>query len=470
MEPRLELPAELVAAAVWADESEVFTLEEVRSAHWREVARIENESATALTSLRWLGDGSREIEPIELIVRGDESERLVVTDSRIEISADVVMAHGQLTKAFLKSFLLQRGSTDLVSSHLRLDIVSDVLLGMSTGRLDLEVPGHDSSLKFDDIKPWWAYAQSYRGVCDSDWRSIELLPICRAKDSGRSTVSMLSFRPLIGAILWNAFNSQPVAQRYAFAQKWARSLARTRAVETKGGTKERLNAEIETLLPMSEFPEAMDSVRRSLTEARMLERASLEADLLIRMPVITNGEIKAVQELLKARPRLAVFARTKDGLLSFPGGVAISGNDLQILKVKHEVFRSCDSPKLLEVAHREVPTKRLIWVKTCEEEPVPLVYAPLLAVGVEGFARANPTMTFIQLKPEGVEFAIRSGRASPIEGAEALVKIESKARNPWFGLQSAAWIDAAHAFRVNGAIEAVEWHRTAKAPKVSAEF
>ncbi len=470
LEPRFELPEELVRASVWVTESRVSSLHDVRSRHWRELARIESEISTIGSALRWLGGAGRGLEPVELVVHGDRKERLVVTGSRIEISADVLMAHGQLTKAFLKSFVLQTGSSDLVASHLRLDVASDVLLAMSTGRLGLEVPGHDVTLSFEPIKPWWTYSRSYRGVCDSEWRSVELLPICRAKDSGQSTASMLSFRPLLGTVVWNAFASQPVANRYAFARKWARFISRARAVEGAGGTKERILTELETLMPSSEFPEAIDSIRRSLSEARLIEPSSLEADLLLRKARLTKSDVQAIADLLRARPRLAVFARTDEGLLSFPGAVLVDSKDLMISTVKHEVALSCQSMKLLEAAKREVPTTRLIWVKACGEKEIPLVFAPLLSVGMEGFARANPTVSFVQLRPESVALALRRGHASAFDGVEALVRVESQRREPWFGLQMASWVDSANAYRVNGAIEAVEWHRTAKAPKVSAEF
>lgn len=463
LEPRFELPSEIVAAAAWVEGDDVRILSEMRSSRWREIARIERETSIALDALRWVGGETLSLEPVELVVRADDVERLVVTDSRIEIGSDVLLAKGQLTKAFLKAYLLQKGSIDLVSSHLRLDVVSDVLLAISTGGLGLEVPGRPVVLKYEAIRPWWSYARTYRGVCESDWRSVELSPICRARDPKRSVVSALSFRPLIGAVLVEAFQSQPVATRYEFARKWVRSLERLVAAKSPSGTREKIASEIESLMPLVEFTEVADSLRSSLAAAQILDSTPIEADLVIHAATIGSREIESVANLLKSRPRMVVFGRSSEGLVAFPGGVLLGKNDVTIGRVKHEVLRSCASPKLLEIADRDVPTKRLIWVKTCEPQPKALDYAPLVSIGVEGFARSNAGVTFIQLKPEGVAFALRSGRASPIEGAEALLKSESAKKGPWFGLASSAWIDSAHAFRVNGAIEAVEWHRTAKA-------
>ncbi|MEK7357142.1 MAG: hypothetical protein AAB250_11885, partial [Bdellovibrionota bacterium] len=265
-------------------------------------------------------------------------------------------------------------------------------------------------------------------------------------------------------------SSQPVSQRFAFALKWSKYLARARAREGKGGTRNMLGNEIETLMPAAEFPEAMESLRQALTDARLLEPASIEADLLVRKATLDESDTRAIEVLLRRRPRLAVFARTEKGLVSFPGAVVVDPKDLSVSRVKHEVVQTCKSPSLVDIAKREVPTKRLVWIRHCDKSETALVYGPLLAVGMEGFARANPGVTFIQLRPEAVAFALRSGHASGFEGAEALVEVERRRKDPWFGIASATWVDSAAAFRVNGAIEAVEWHRTAKAPGTSGEF
>ena len=179
MEPRFTTPAFVSETFIRTPDSRLFLSEE-KFREWPiEASRLRSELAALEPLLAWLGPLSR---PLEIILDEKQSGRLLVTDSRIEIGRSVLLASGQLTKAVLKVWILQRASPAVTSSYLRLDVASDVLLAMLTGDFSLEVPGHERALSFElPNRAWWTYADSYLGVCASSWTSLELAPLCENK-------------------------------------------------------------------------------------------------------------------------------------------------------------------------------------------------------------------------------------------------------------------------------------------------
>lgn len=226
LEPQYSNPEFISQTFVREADSRFFLFEEKSRDYLEEMERLGHELSSLATSFRAIGFPQKKIE---ILVDEKQSDRLAVSDSRVEIGRDILLARGQLQKAVLKAWLLQVASPAILSSHLRLEVASDVLLAMLAGDLRLEVPGRHVQLTFEsELKPWFSYADSYEGHCTSSWRPLELNALCaKAQEPANAktaTISQLSFREFLGNQIWKSYRSRPFARRLDFMNAWIQEL------------------------------------------------------------------------------------------------------------------------------------------------------------------------------------------------------------------------------------------------------
>jgi hypothetical protein len=418
MEPQFTTPAYISETIVRAPDSHYFLFEK-KFRQWPiESARIELELAELEPLLTWLGPLNH---PIELLLDEKQSDRLLVTDSRIEIGRVVLLARGQLTKAVLKAWILQHASLAIASSQLRLEVASDVLMGMLAGQFSLEVPGFDKPLMFETTdKAWWTYADSYKGVCASAWTSLELEPLCENKNLKTEplTVSELSFKEFLGSRIWRSYLATPLSGRLAFARRWVGSLQNVKSAPVpslKAGWLAVVQGQLETLLP---------SVMDPLSFERAAWLAKVEAPLIV---IDSAGHVEA------------------------PGTLKIASSELPIARARMAVMTVCESPSLRDVMSLEISVDRVVWKPECAERKT----------------------DFVQVRPSAIRIALNRGLARESDKLDQFVlthrdvssasKASPSAR--WLGLADAKYDEQVNAFQVHGAIEAVESYRLAKSAK-----
>ena len=416
LEPQFTTPAYVSDTFVRSPDSHLFLFEEKFREWPLETARIESELAGLSPLLSWLGPLNR---PIELLLDEKQVDRLLVTDSRIEIGRSVLFARGQLTKAILKAWILQHASLAIASSHLRLEVASDVLLGMLAGEFSLEIPGFEKPLMFDATdKAWWTYADSYKGVCASAWTSLELAPLCENKNiqTDPVTVSELSFRGFLGSRIWRSYLATPLSGRLAFVRRFVGSLESLQAASVptlKAGWLPVVQGQLEALLPSKLDPLAFE---------RTTWLAQVEAPLIVI---------------------------DSDGHVSAPGTLKVASSELPIVRARMAVMTVCESPSLRDVMSLQIAVDRVVWKPDCAEKKT----------------------DFVQVRPSAIRIALNRGLARGSDKLDQFVLTHrdvSAASSPaarWLGLADAKYDEQVNAFQVHGAIQAVESYRLAKSAK-----
>lgn len=418
MEPQFSTPAYVKETFVRTSDSRLFLFDEKFREWPREAARMESELAALVPLMAWLGPLN---QPLEILLDEKQGDRLLVTESRIEIGRTVLLARGQLTKAVLKSWILQHASIAIASSVLRLEVASDVLFAILNGEFSLEVPGHLASLAFDaSDKAWWTFADSYRGVCASPWTSLELAPLCKIRNLQTGSVdvpvvvSELSFRGFLGARIWRSYQSTPLGHRLAFARRWVESLEAKRDVlvpSLKSGWLSIVQGQLETLLPASMDPLAFE---------RSAWLAQVDA------PLVVIGD---------------------DGDIAAPGTLKIASLELPIARARMAVMTVCDSPSLHDVMSLPLVVDRVVWKPDC----------------------ARKKTDFVQVRPSAIRIALDRGLARASDKLDKFVlthrdvsSTTSSSAARLLGLADPKWNEQINAFQVHGAIQAVESFRLTK--------
>ncbi|MES2854774.1 MAG: hypothetical protein V4692_02870 [Bdellovibrionota bacterium] len=454
-EPKVDIPHSYVDGVVFIYESKPISMSELRGIFFREAGRTLRELNSAERMITELGGFK---SPVSVIIDMDRPSMLLTMGNRIVVGKDVVLARGQLAKAVFKSWLLQNARDGIKSTHLRLEVASDMLLALSEGELELEVP-KKASLFYGKPDHWTRYANSYSEFCHSDWSSLELTSLCRSIMKGRTideSLTMLSFRPLIGEIIWSAFEKQPVASRIRLAKKWMLSLKESSvesfAIEpaAEKSTPARISAEVDAI-----FPSALklDYETTSLTN-------DLNLDLIVKLQDDASTEVEDVARALEFTHSIIL---AKDGFIAPPAKAVVSKTGMSF-GAKSLVVIGCAAPKVSEVANEMQNYKRVVFVRSCETGGRQTFHlASLARAGVFGFASMNPAAEFIQFRPQAVALALKKKQVQNENALDALLELQTT--NSLLGMDRSTWMDDMQAFKVTGAIEAIEWYRLAPKPE-----
>lgn len=410
LEPTFATPADLVSDTFLRGSDGRLSLFEDRFHSFPlEASRVDRELSDLEPLINWLGALKR---PVELLIDERIPSRLLVTDARIEIGRDVLLARGQLSKSILKAWILQNASSQIVSSHLRTEVASDALLAMLKGELYLEVPGQSSPLAFEvSDRAWWTYADSYRGVCESAWKSLELASLCENQNvkSDFINVSSLSFRSFLGSRIWKSYMATSIQRRLPFIRQWVATLIESRfvpGVTLKQGWLAVVQNELEALLPQSMDP---------LAEERARWLPKIDAPLIV---------IDA------------------DGHVAAPGTLKISSAELEFEHARMAVMTVCSAPSLRDVLSLPAVIERVVWRPECKEKKT----------------------DFVQVRPSAIRIALSRGLARASDKLDTFVRTHRETADNgqsshWLGLADAKWDDQASAYQVHGAIQAVESFR-----------
>jgi hypothetical protein len=446
-EPSDRVPRSFVSDVLVLDQGKASTLRELRGIFFHETHRALGELKTVEPTIAALG-GLR--SPLLVVIDMDHPFRFVNLSDRIVIGSKIVLAEGQLAKSVLKSWLLQNARPEIRASHLRLEVASDVMLAFSQGYFELSTP-ESGLLTYDGAQNWTRYANTYSGFCSSPWMALELRELCLARNISKdaATPTLLSFRPLIGQMIWDGFQSQSALKRVSLFNAWIASLTHddlglgVSASESKTVVA-RIADEIEAVLPRN-LGVAVDSTPLS---------KDLKLDLLVDLKSDAGVKTETVLDAVSMTRSMLV---REDGYVSPPSTVVIEKNSVNVSSKTLAVI-GCAAPTVRDVITKMGAFQKVVFIRSCESGTQSRLHlASLARAGVFGFASMNPDAEFIQFRPHSVALALKTGVIREDQTIDRLLEMQTS--NSLLGLDRSTWIDNVRAFKVSGAIEAIEWYR-----------
>lgn len=171
--------------------------------------------------------------------------------------------------------------------------------------------------------------------------------------------------------------------------------------------------------------------------------------------------------------RVTALAHTPEGMFSLPGRSRLSDEDFEALRVRLLVWESCEAPTVRQILEYPVKAQRVLYVRVCENA-FGVSYAPLIGgLGIQGFATANPSVPFAVLGRPSVEIARdrkwlqRESLLTDLLNRDATHEARFSGISDVLGLRNAKWRGDIRAFRVVGAVDAVEWYRGSIVPEAA---
>ena len=448
-EPRLNLP-NIIEGAVWYEGGQTRALRSLSllgPSHFGEWSRIFSEAKRLSHELPALGAFRSKID---LVLRADDRQFYSVSDTRVELGIDVAASEGQLLKAIVKSWLFQQASASIQGSQLRMEVVSDVLVGMIRGRFRLGYPdGVARKLEFPAVGNWLHHAVSFAHSCGDPWSPLELGKFC-----GTSlAVNPLMLRPLLGAMIFEVFRDLPVRDRIAFVRGWTEELKTfERATPSRISLvdwREWLREELVSYL--TQYPGLTE---RQIRNARLDRGAALSVDAIVKSD---SARWKEESDLIR-RGLLSIVSTIPGKYQLQPGGVPLTKLDLQSVRSPFLVWQACGEATVGDVLSEPVNTAGILYLPCYQSLPVR--FAGLLKHGGDMFARENRTLSFLQLKRSALELAVARDVVPRELAVDQFLGPGRTLLSPQLGLDSAEWRGAIQAHKALGAIEAVEWFRS----------
>ncbi len=432
MEPSFKSPPSVAVSVFARTANAIEFFEDIARDHVVETARLTDELEWAQSKFQLLGALR---PPLRVVVNLDKTNRLIVTADRIEIGTAVLKAKGQLKKAIVKAWLLQRVSPDLSSSLLRLEVASDFLLAVLDGGLSLEAPGQTDVLDYTaEVSPWWSFADNYKGLCKSPWRSLEVSSLCetassfetKANEQPEMEISNLSFRPFLGQQLWLSYLKTPMREREHFVRAWLASISEADGESLDdGGTVSAMTA-------------GVSEVAIETGSHNWPRRLKEEMDQLLSADLDPRSEERSKWSTKLDAPLIVIDPK---GRVTAPGTLKLATDEIKIRKAKLAFLTSCQAPTLETLTSLPVDAARVVWKPECDE-------------------RKND---FIQVRPSSVALALKRGLAKPNDRLDAFVhwalKSPKASESDLLGVKDATWDSSKKAFKVRGALEAVEEFR-----------
>lgn len=438
-----------------------------------------------------------QFEPVRFQLNYENPQRYLVTARRIELGADLALAAGQVRHAFLKAWVLQNGQARFSVPVFRQDVIADLLMSIADDGLTLGVPGGAGEFGYEDKSNATFFQQlaTFGRTCGSVWKTNDLLRICgQVRDSNRPVVeetSPFSARRAVGEAVWRSIEPLSAFDRVKFAKAWVKYLTEGTGTDFADAVlapdssslwawHEWARAEAASLLPAD--------LKGVSLEARLAETvAAHRMDAIKRVGLDARGELKldiaakfetaqAVAEfessVFKQREVLAMISAKSaivnlgDQFLLLPGGVRLEPADLRRIRARAVIWDACKAPSVDEIVRFPIETDRALVVENCEKKNGVARYRSFIRYGVEGFALDNPDRKFVQVHRPSLEFALERGwlRAKGfISGLIGQIPVRPEGDRK-LGLKEADWNPQMRAFRVLGAVEAVEWFRPASEP------
>ena len=455
MELRLVFPNS-IGQAVWYEGGKMTPLRKLSQlgpTHYLAWSRISAQARKLPQDLKQLGPFAR---PVNFVVMADHPEFFSLAEGQVELGLETAGGENEILKAVLQAWLMQSGSKFIQGSQLRMEVASDVLIGITRGEFAL------GNLQYPKIGNWLKSVQSFSASCGSPW-----LP-SRMNVCGKSnTLNPLSLRPLIGSIILETFNSLPLLSQDEFAHDWIAALKVDGSQLPKRELptsilewRKWVRAETAEIMAVDQlqtkWPTLPILLRQQIEAASLQEQAPLKMDLVFK--TTSTFDWKKSTDL--AVNGLTAELITPESSTLVPSGVEVTERDQAAIATRNFIWTADDQPTVGEVLKAASDFKRILFIP--EFPGTVTKYGGLVAYGTEIFARENRSHPFLHMSRAGLELAVKKHVLSPAIPVANLMDTGKK-YSPLLGINEAQWVPLDRAYKVQGAIEAVKWFRSAVA-------
>lgn len=419
--------------------------------------------------LDWIGPLKTKVN---LTIFENRNEVYKVYGRELYMSEKILKSPDQLEKSILKVWFRERSHESLSDQMLIEESITDFLLAVMKGHLNLRDPLTEVALDSGPEAQWPRVLQATKSYCQNPWRLTSHIELCskpnQISNEEAKRISIYSLRPLMTQVMIKAFSSLSTAEQVHLLKVFGNYLSTTQfqsefaSIETE--TSNYLQSWIKTM--------KQGSLKQwsYLIESEMIARGFSPEDKgsFIENLVWDESNIPQVEEQIRKQgSNLKISGRPVT--LGYIQGTSItilpndSSIDLKVLsplKSSRGILVRCGLPETNELLNFERKTQRLLWVDACDQKQ-DVNFVAYFKSGAENFARNNKEISFIEFHLPSLRMAVQ--RSPNLRLAQNFFAQGNASMNSSLGWKTPLYVESVQAFRAQSAVEAIDWFRI-KAP------
>jgi hypothetical protein len=410
-----------------------------------------------------------------------------VQGHHIFIGQKLFEAPGHLEKALAKIWFREKSDSFFVNQALMEEIVTDFVLFLNEGDLNVGDPSTNVKTSVDKKWRWPTVMQSVKSYCATPWKLSEHYVSCATDlHDFDHTVLEMSLRPLMVSAWIKSFKEMSIMDRDKFVRGLPLLIkgdhdpelpifARYQAV---GETRTAMAITGEALKNTNLYLTASQAMKNSaayrlfmvnLTQdlrLRGLQEAFADAQFDVMLAsedsITTDSDLfKHFLNLAKAQPEIHVALRDKKNIWMLPSLDPVPVSSFEHIRATRTIVEKCGGFDFNYVLGFGAATEKLLVVEKCKSKNA-VGYNRYLKDGAEGFAAENKGVAFIQFHLPSL--AMKSDTlVAAGKNVFDLIKAPESSNSlvQSLGWQEIKWNEQAGAYHPKAYIDAIEWFRVA---------
>lgn len=418
---------------------------------------------------------------LQISIREDRPLMFQVSKNKINIGSNFVNIDYHLSRAVIKSWIAENKNSMKVDTTLFEESMTDFILYVLTGKIELEEPTDKIRTKLGSVK-WPQVIKSAKGYCMSAWKYAEHAEDC-AKDfeekNSDAEAAAYSLRPLLTSSIVGSYNELSMKQKSNLVQNLpmilsnmnlgSEKIIESMLVDSNPLHNGMLNINKFTDLILSSTLEMRGSVYQLYTGiTQHLQQYGVTdtfAEAYFDYMIEFNGKLndhspfyKSLAQAAANNPDVQVAVKDQNSIWILPSKTALPIKVFNQIQARQIVFMGCDNPKNNHVEQFFQKAEKLMLVNECDQT-VEYNFDSLFREGIKAFIGKNHKFNFVQLHVPSLEM-IRNDLA-PSQNFFELVKNRDISRKEFktLGWSKIQWKNDLHAYRPEAVIDAIEYFR-----------
>lgn len=425
--------------------------------------------------------GDLEKKPV-LHIQYDKALQFKMQSGHIFIGRDLLLAEGQLEKAFLRYWIQEKSRLVFAHTELFEEVFSDLMLFALKNELQILDP---QSLAVTELgtSRWPYMLKSLQAYCHSPWKRGEHYESCTKVNSRtdlENSVAEMSLRPFLADIWIKAYENLNLRDKRLFLRGLQAVLAQSDSAlpkqkDLKVATTlslaidaiKNVNATFmsKELSQSSHFKKFSYSLENSLYQHGFDKQyATAHFNFLFEVPKRLNSnspELRQLSQMALENPMLQIAVKDQKNIWLLPSSFPIAVKSFGEIKASRLVVEKCSDTSFAEIFAYSEMAEKLLLVENCQNNQ--MNWQSYVHDGAQGFAQTHKGISFIQLHLPSLLMKKNDLPAGHrIRDFLAFSDIPKKS----FGWVDAGWQESLEAFKPRGAIDGVEWFRLTEGPAI----
>lgn len=420
---------------------------------------------------------------IQVTIYEDRPLQYQVQAGKIQLGRQFLNLEYHLNRALIKAWVLENRNPRLTNSGLFEESLTDFVLYILTGKLELEDPIDRTRTKLGAAK-WPHVIKNVKNYCLSAWKYAEHIEGCSTdfKDSEKLQnhwTAIYSLRPLLTSALIASYRDMNLKQKGKLIQNLPSIIGRAQLtsgldIPSASADSNPIQVGISNINAFSEMIKSVvtdqqsevntlyTGIVQSLQNYGVSDSSTLAYfDYLIRY----DGEVdtssifyKNLEAAATQNPNIQVALRDHEFIWLLPSKTALPLSVFDQIQSRQTLYINCERGIRKNLGTFFRKTEKLMLIKGCDQKTV-YDFDSLFKSGIKSFMSANSKLSFVQLHMASLEMV--QGTLSPAQNFFELLQdynIE-RAELKSLGWSSVQWKKDLQAYRPEAVVDAIEYFR-----------